>query len=300
MLKRLVIIGNGFDLAHKLPTRYGDFKKQLSDEHADFYDKICKYLPESILWKYFEGALAELDYEQIQDENSCYLLDYGDENWSDSAHYDFQFMIGEALSFASDIPQYFSDWISGIDTCAEPIMPSHIVDKNNIYLNFNYTDTLEQVYNIPSENILYIHGKALSSDKLIVGHHSKDLIQEEPELQFATEEERQLYYEDYAEDVRVTEAKGIIKSYFRTTYKDSERIIANNRQFFDSLTDVEEIYIYGHSLSDIDLDYFCEIHNCVSPNCKWYISYFNEEAFHNANSLVERLGIQSYQFCPVC
>lgn len=299
MLQRLVIIGNGFDLAHKLPTTYWHFKKQLSDEHADFYDRICKYLPENILWRCFEDALAELDDQQIQDDNSCYLLAYGDENWSDSAHQDFQFMIGKTLSFASDIPQYFSDWISDVDTCADPIMPSYIVDENNIYLSFNYTDTLEQVYNIPSENILYIHGKALRGDKLIVGHHSKDLIQKEPEPQFATEEERQLYYENYDEDVRVTEAKGIIKSYFKTTYKDTETIIANNQQFFDSLADVEEIYIYGHSLSDIDLDYFCEIYNCVSPDCKWYVSYFDETAYQNANSFVERLGIQSYQFYPV-
>ena len=59
----------------------------------------------------FEEALDYLDYEQIQEDNSCYYLDYGDDNWRDSANHDFQYMIGEDLAFASNIPHYFSEWI---------------------------------------------------------------------------------------------------------------------------------------------------------------------------------------------
>lgn len=298
-MRRLVIIGNGFDRAHKLPTTYWHFMNQLSDEHADFYNRICQYLPEEVLWCEFESALADLDDEQLQDDNSCYLLGYGDENWRDSAHHDFQYMIGEALSFASEIPQYFRDWICGIDTCTNPVMPPHIVDKNNLFLSFNYTDTLEKVYDIPLDNILYIHGKASRGDELIVGHHSYELTQEEPEPIFESEEEQQLYYENYDEDVRVTEAKGVIKSYFRTTYKDTETIIKNNRMFFESLTDVDEICIYGHSLSDIDLAYFYEIHSRVSPDCIWYISYFDRKDYRKAIDFIKVLGIKSYQLFNV-
>ena len=243
--------------------------------------------------------MAELDDEQVQDDNLCYLLGYGDKNWRDSAHHDFQYMIGEALSFASDIPQYFSDWISSIDTYIEPIMPPYLVNENNRYLSFNYTDTLERVYNVPSHNILYIHGKAVRGDSLIVGHHSEDLIQEEQEPQFTTEYDRQIYYENYDEDVRVTEAKGIIKSYFRTTYKDTETIIKNNYEFFESLADIDEVHIYGHSLSYIDLDYFYEIHKHVSPSCVWYISYYNHDDYNKAIEFIESAGIQLYKVYQV-
>ena len=112
------------------------FMKQLTEEHAKFHNTICQYIPEDSLWASFEEALAELDDEQLQDDNSCYLLGYGDENWRDSANHDFQYMIGEALSFASDIAQYFSTWIRSIDTDVPPIMPAHIVDKSNLYLSF--------------------------------------------------------------------------------------------------------------------------------------------------------------------
>ena len=155
-MQRLIIIGNGFDRAHNLPTSYSHFMNQLTEEHAGFYKTICQYIPEDSLWASFEEALSELDDEQLQDDNSCYLLGYGDENWRDSAHHDFQYMIQEALSFAADIPQYFSEWIRSIDICVLPIMPEHIVDKSNLYLSFNYTDTLEKVYNIPIKNISHI------------------------------------------------------------------------------------------------------------------------------------------------
>lgn len=52
----------------------------------------------------------------MQEENASYYLDYGDENWKDSANHDFQFMIEQDLAFASYIPYYFKKWIEQIDT----------------------------------------------------------------------------------------------------------------------------------------------------------------------------------------
>lgn len=66
---------------------------------------------------------------------------------------------------------YFSDWICGLKTLTEPIVSPMIINNNSLFLNFNYTDTLEKTYNICSENILYIHGKALNGDRLIIGHN---------------------------------------------------------------------------------------------------------------------------------
>ncbi len=297
--KVLVIIGNGFDIAHNLPTKYSNFMEQLTEEHSTFYETICRYIPEDSLWASFEEALADLDDEQLQDDNSCYLLGYGDENWKDSAHHDFQYMIGEALIFAKDIPQYFSNWILSINTCASPIMPTHLVDRRNIFLSFNYTDTLETVYGIPENHICYIHGKAKRGDNLVVGHHSENLIQDDPEPQFTTEEERQMYYENYDEDVRVTEAKGIIKDYFKNTYKDTATIIAKNKSFFDLLSQVNKVYIYGHSLSDIDFDYFSEVCKCVAPYCEWHIFYRTKGDYQKAIALITSLNIVEYKLIAI-
>ena len=317
-MHRLVVIGNGFDIAHGLHTKYSDFMEYLlsyeqkpevikgrfirldsvslqDQARHRFYEAISKYIPEQDLWSSFEEALAVLDDEQLQDDNSCYLLGYGDENWRDSAHHDFQYMIGEALSFASDIPSYFSQWIGNIDTRVPPQISSQIISRNCLFLNFNYTDTLETAYGISAGWILYIHGKALRGDRLILGHHSDTLFQDEPIPQFQSEEEREIYYDNYTEDVRIAEAQEIIKSYFRGTYKDTASIIGNNQAFFHSLTTINEVFVLGHSLSPIDFDYFIEIKKFVSPTCKWYISYYSQDDLYEAQKLIKTLGLQSYQ-----
>ena len=297
-MNKLIVIGNGFDIAHGLHTDYNYFLEQLTAEHTTFYEMVCQYIPEDALWATFEEALSYLDDEQLQDDNSCYLLGYGDDNWRDSAHHDFQYMIGQALDFAPDIPNYFREWIQGINTCVQPIMPSHIVAQDNLFLSFNYTDTLERVYGIPANHILYIHGKALRGDNLILGHHNETLVQDEPEPVFETEEEREFYYDNYSEDVRVLEAREIIKSYFKETFMDTTSIIEANHQFFNSLFRIQEIYIFGHSLSAIDFDYFLEIKRCTSPTCRWYISYHSEDDFYNAQNFVQSLRLQNYQLFP--
>ena len=95
---RLIVIGNGFDIAHGLPTKYSNFMEYLLAYESQpqffpgskyirlsslspqdqarhrFYEAISKYIPEQDLWCSFEEALAILDEEQLQDDNSCYLL----------------------------------------------------------------------------------------------------------------------------------------------------------------------------------------------------------------------------------
>lgn len=295
MLKRLFVIGNGFDIAHGLNTDYKAFLEQLSSEHSSFYNAVCQYISEDVLWSNFEEALGYLDYEQLQDDNSCYYLDYGDDNWRDSANHDYQYMIGEYLSFASNIPRFFLEWINQIDTDVSPIVSPSILNRNCLFLNFNYTDTLEQVYDIPTTQILYIHGKASRGDNIIVGHHDAALFQEKATPAFNSAEEHEMYMDSLDEDFRLQEAREIIRGYFRKTYKDTASIIQQNKNFFNALQPTDEIYILGHSLSPIDFDYFIEIARSVLPSCKWYISYYSQEDFCQAQNFVNKLRLQNCQ-----
>ena len=104
----LIITGNGFDIAHNLPTEFSKFMSYISEGNDDnFYSSLIKYIPQDFLWSSFEEALSYLDYEQLKDDNSHFLLNYGDENWKDSAHHDYQYMIEKELSFADSIQKYF-------------------------------------------------------------------------------------------------------------------------------------------------------------------------------------------------
>jgi hypothetical protein len=264
------------------------------DKHR-FYEAISKYIPEYNLWNSFEDALRILDDEQVQDDNSCYYIRYGDDNWRDSANHDYQFMIREDLSFASDIPRYFSEWITKTSTNVPPIISTQIIDKNCLFLNFNYTNTLGMIYGIPADRILYIHGNASSGDNLILGHHDDTLFQEKPIPVFSSEEEWEMYCDSQDEDFRIQEAKGIIKSYFKRTYKDTASIVQQNHSFFEALPPTDEIYVLGHSLSPIDFDYFIEVARFVSPSCKWYISYYSQDDLCNAHNFVKEFGLRNYK-----
>ena len=104
---------------------------------------------------------------------------------------------------------------------------------------------------------------------------------------------RHIYLEDIEEDFRLQEAKEIIKDYFRRTYKDTASIIRYYQSFFNSLRTVNEVYVLGHSLSEIDFDYFAEIRKNVQSTCKWCVSYHDDSA--NAQNLIDRLNIKNSQ-----
>lgn len=69
----------------------------------ELIERLEKYIPSEDLWSCFEEALGTLDYEQLQEDNSSYLIGYGDDNWRDSANHDYQYMIQEELNFTNDI-----------------------------------------------------------------------------------------------------------------------------------------------------------------------------------------------------
>lgn len=323
-MKSLFIIGNGFDIAHGLNTRYSDFMKYLlqyetppreiypgwiyiddmsrdDQERHTLYDKITKYIPEDELWMCFEDALGNIDIEQIKEDNSCYMLGYGDENWRDSAHHDYQYMINEELSFTKSVTEWFRKWIASINT---KVLPKHaivqIIGTDDIFLNFNYTDTLEKVYGIDECRIKYIHGKADRGDRLILGHHDEAYFSRPVDTSTMSEEEYENYYEYMMSlDVREMEADKYIKKYFRRTYKDTRTIIGANSDFFGNLQDVRTVNILGHSLSYIDMDYFAVIRNCVDENCFWNISFYSSEDYRRAASFVRHLNIQYYKFITI-
>ena len=48
-----------------------------------------------------------------------------------------------------------------------PIKPIVNLPKENaLYINFNHTPTLEEVYGIPVSRVLHIHGKAMRKEEL--------------------------------------------------------------------------------------------------------------------------------------
>lgn len=174
----------------------------------------------------------------------------------------------------------------------------HIIDldKNAKFLSFNYTNTLELLYNIDKEKINYIHNSAhYGSEEIVLGHginpeNFEETLPEPPDdIEF--EDLEKWYSQNVYWEYSYSTGKETIMKYFFKNYKPTKTIIELNQSFFTDLESINEIYILGHSLSEVDLPYFRKIVESVSHSTKWLVSYlYNSEKITPLNTLTN-LGI---------
>ena len=286
-MRKLFIIGNGFDIHHGIKSKYSDFKKYLKNSNQDIFEIIDVYFDSDRFWNDFEKSLGEFDAEQLIDNCSTFLVPYAAEDWSDAYHHDYQYEINQVVSkLSTGLKSEFTDWIAALEIPTISVFYDRrlsYLEQNAIYLNFNYTSSLEILYSIPETNINYIHGKATDANSdLILGHAwkpvSRNLMMNRDDL------------ED--QDTRITEGKDIIDEYFIETYKPTDKIIEDNEKFFSTLSNIEEVYVLGHSMSEVDLPYFQKIVSSIdSKNVKWRISYYGDEDLARHSSTMNEFGI---------
>lgn len=84
----------------------------------------------------------------------------------------------EQFGFVSKLQSYVKEWIEAIDTDGVKCKKRELIDSNDIFLNFNYTDILESVYGV--DEVLHIHGgvSSVCGDTPIMGHCNKIDIQQ--------------------------------------------------------------------------------------------------------------------------
>jgi hypothetical protein len=76
----------------------------------------------------------------------------------------------------------------------------------------------------------------------------------------------------------VQEGAEIIDRYFSASFKPTAQIIADSEARFQSLSDVDDIRVLGHSLSDVDLPYLQKVAASAHPAARWRISYHHDPA----------------------
>lgn len=287
MRKALYIIGNGFDIHHGVPSRYSDFKNYLRAEAPSLLDLVERFLPVREDWSDLEEALAGLDVDEIVDYASQFLGSYGAEDWSDAGHHDYQYEVERIVEgLSSSLKAAFSVWVAGLPIPSLRGIGAPLrIDPMATFLTFNYTDTLAAVYAVPDAHVLFIHGKAaVVTDDLVLGHawnpaHILSLNDvPDPESM----------------DTRVVEGNEIINDFFGKTFKDSTAIINANLTFFKSLKEVTNVYVLGHSLSNVDKEYFATIANSIDlQTVKWTVSYYRNTELKSHQLALSKLGIDA-------
>ncbi|OPX92306.1 MAG: hypothetical protein A4E53_00563 [Pelotomaculum sp. PtaB.Bin104] len=154
---KLYICGNGFDLHHGYKTGYRDYRSFLLKHHEDAFMAFndFQYLSTSDRWSDLEESLT-INYEEcIEEAVNEYYPDLNDD--SDSRWNGIDMDLDEQTKFIFDFTgKYFLEWLTQIDF-SKPVNIISI-NKNALFVTFNYTTTLENLYGIAPSNILHIHG----------------------------------------------------------------------------------------------------------------------------------------------
>lgn len=283
--KTLYIIGNGFDIYHGIPSWYSNFRDYLQVEDNDIFEYVQKYLPVNESWSDFEDSMSGIDVDGLVDDASQYLESYGADDWSDAFHHNYQYEINRIVEGLSEgIKDRFSDWIQSlkIPTRAQVSEKLLDLDDTGIYLNFNYTNTLEKVYGVEEERILYIHGNSVDGEDLVLGHAWNPY--EIPSLNDVPNPEDM--------DTRIMEGNEIINEYFGSTFKPTTKIIEEYQSYFEGLSDITDIKVLGHSMSDVDFEYLIKILNSIKvEKVNWFVSYHGDLDLENKQNAMCRLGV---------
>lgn len=300
MKQKLYIIGNGFDLHHGLKTSYYNFAQYLEKKDTKLYDlleRFVSYSPEdNSLWSRFEENLANLDADELLSENTDYLPDIGSDDFRDGDFHTFGYVMDKICkSLTSGLKEHFKEFILSIEY-PDTIWEKKIrLDKEATFLNFNYTNTLERIYRINQKNIKYIHNSVYNSEEIILGHaidpkkFEKQLP--EPPESLTEDEIIEWYSENDSCDYSYDTGRNNLHKYFKLMHKPTADIISSNASFFHSLKDVEKIYVYGHSISQVDIPYFEEIVKYISKDTKWEVSYYDDESVNNLKQSLLDIGV---------
>ncbi len=256
-MSTLYIIGNGFDMWHKLPTSYGDFYDYAGSflsEIEHFYSSGLHYHNP---WHDFEKALGEFDAGAFLDDYN--EIDWTAEDFRPSFVYGLEDeMTEQADAHVNSIRDTFVEWIQQIDV--SKATKKIEFPEDSLFISFNYTTTLQSVYGIDSRRVLHIHGNVENNDELIFGHGKE--IYDVPEVDDNGDSTRDMF----------SDARGNASYPLRALKKPVDEVLARHNNYFEQLHDIETVIVIGHSLNTIDHPYFKRI-NAVLPKVIWHVIY---------------------------
>lgn len=319
----LIVVGNGFDLFHGIPSSYQGFRHYLRrrKDAKDLLDVLSYLITKDDLWGDFEGSLAYLDREAMMGTLDDYLAEFNvpeDEHDDDFSAADYftavELAMEPAAILLNQLPRFFAQWIRSLPILADKKPLASLLKKDAFYLNFNYTETLEKVYGVSPERICYLHGNRLDKRfRPVLGHGrneddvfrewyeanknrkdlqpfrrdnrgKKHLNQTSTYLAYFAKDEDHAPWSSPVQYYAVNELYERIEGYYQDSAKKTTEVLEKNEAFFSSLSSLKTILVLGHSLSDVDYPYFSKL-NDVAPSADWLISFHRPEDLKRSEAM---------------
>ena len=286
----LYIIGNGFDLMHRVPSSYYNFRDSLGKSNGLQYDLDAVLTAEDI-WADFENALGTLNLDLMGSRNiiNMWLDDFGFYDDEDGGAAEFYMAVEAAAApianLVNNLQPTFRRWIESLELGTDDRPLIGLIHPQGKVLNFNYTEFIETMYGV--KDVCYIHGSRKKKKKLILGH--KPGAAED----FHERSRKPRNYRQAVIDVAQDNVFDLVGQYDKELTKNSQEIIKNHRDFFEGLACTDQVVVIGHSISPVDWDYFIEVKK-RAENAHWYFGIYGMNDLRNMTELIKRLNIENY------
>lgn len=300
--KQLFIIGNGFDRAHNLNTAYADFYYYLSkavtmsDEQSLFH-LLIEQIPlhdknSDVIWSNFEEFLGDANFDSDIGMTAEYGMDQLDGGADkDVDYYDYQasHQLQDKQLMAETLPSIFTKWISTIDVTKAEVKEGfkRLIKDANEFLTFNYTPTLEELYDVASP--CHIHGTFYEDGEkndIMVGHGHDELER----YSYARGDENPL--EELSSISAIEECQNRSRGMYNAWRKDVARNLETHRWFFRRIGNVCTIYSYGFSYGSVDMPYIREIIRGLgeTEKVRWLLENYDENASARYEARIKDAG----------
>lgn len=286
----LYIIGNGFDLMHRVPSSYYNFRDSMGKNNSLRYDLEIALTAEDI-WADFENALGTLNLDLMGSRNiiDMWLDDFGFYDDEDGGAAEFCMAVeasaAQMSNLVNGLQPTFRRWIEQLEVGTDDRPLRGLFHSQGKVLDFNYTEFVETLYGM--KDVCYIHGSRKKKKKLILGHKPGAVGN------FYEKRRRPRNYRQAATDIAQDRVLDLIGQYDKELTKNSQEIIKNHHDFFAGLACMDQIVVIGHSISPVDWDYFIEVKK-RAENAHWYFGIYGLNDLQNMSELIKRLNIKNY------
>lgn len=271
MKTQLYIIGNGFDIMHDIPSKYSDFANFCRIINPTQYASINAEFPElnkepNFLWSNFETALGYPDINVLLTKTTDDL---------DSSYI--------------DLKDTMSKWIALLSMLISQMSNKKQLNFNqecSLFLTFNYTNTLEEIYSIPSSNCCHIHENYDKNALVDFTGYNYGHSRSEAEIKELLKDKGFDIAEPNIYD---------IKENIMLHGKNYDEGLRHLNEFLDrqDIKNITDIIVLGHSMSEVDYKYFEECKKRF-PKCSWHIFYHEQQDLERKRKSIVDLELGDY------